>query len=324
MYSAKIVADSIMPAGHRLTSMEVVMPRIILAEFNTHRMLSRNSASSRAIPFKKMVEVVKSNPFIPLKWLQDHSGMQGIVYITNSFGISMRTGQWLEARDKAIEWATVLNERVNYVGGSTNYKAVALTDEEGGAGITKQLCNRLLEPFMWHTVLCSATEYENFFALRAEGAAEIHMQKVAETMLKCMNTSVPRKLLAGEWHIPYGDGILISGIGGLEFNTMEVVKIATAKCAQVSYTVVDQEGKPMDYAKLIALHDRLAASGHFSPFEHCARVMTEEDMQVTGLKNAMNSHIVNGWSGNFRGFIQYRKMFPNENRRDSRLINHKY
>ena len=44
------------------------MPRIILAEFNTHRLFSRNSASSRAIPFKKMVQSVLENPFIPIAW----------------------------------------------------------------------------------------------------------------------------------------------------------------------------------------------------------------------------------------------------------------
>jgi hypothetical protein len=34
------------------------------------------------------------------------------------------------------------------------------------AGVTKQICNRYLEPFMWHTVLVTSTEWENFFKLR--------------------------------------------------------------------------------------------------------------------------------------------------------------
>ena len=38
-YKAKVVADSVSPAGVRLTTLEVTMPRIVLAEFNTHRML---------------------------------------------------------------------------------------------------------------------------------------------------------------------------------------------------------------------------------------------------------------------------------------------
>jgi hypothetical protein len=65
--SATVVADSINQFNHRITTMLLIMPRYILAEFNTHRMFSRNSASSRAIPFKKMIDMVKNDPFIPLK-----------------------------------------------------------------------------------------------------------------------------------------------------------------------------------------------------------------------------------------------------------------
>ena len=85
MISAKIIADSLSPMGHRITTFVLVFPRIVLAEFNTHRMLSRNSASSRAIPFEKMLQMVKSNPFIPIRWMMEHKGMQGSDYIENEF-----------------------------------------------------------------------------------------------------------------------------------------------------------------------------------------------------------------------------------------------
>ncbi len=162
MIQAKIVADSASAvSGDRLTTMLITLPRHILAELNTHRMLSKNSASSRAIPFKKMVESVKTNPFIPIVWQRDHSGMQGTEYFNDS-DLYIDTGKetivgdfvtpipiqakiaWLEARDNAIIEAKYLND----------------------LGVTKQLCNRLLEPFMYHTVLISGTEWENFFSLR--------------------------------------------------------------------------------------------------------------------------------------------------------------
>lgn len=54
-----MLADSI-ASGVRLTTLQVTMPRIVLAEFNTHRMLSRNSASSRAIPVEKRIAQVRS------------------------------------------------------------------------------------------------------------------------------------------------------------------------------------------------------------------------------------------------------------------------
>ena len=88
MFKAEIIADSKNKIGNRITTFVVTFPRIILAEFNTHRMLSKNSASSRAIPFQKMLKSVKENPFIPLKWMKDHLGMQGNEFFTVAFNFS--------------------------------------------------------------------------------------------------------------------------------------------------------------------------------------------------------------------------------------------
>lgn len=145
MISAKILADSINPQGDRLTTMEIVFPRIVLAEFNTHRLFSRNSASSRAIPFNKMVKMVEENPFIPIAWQKDHKGMQGTDYILDEELINQCRLNWLGARDKAVVFAKDLNNNLE---------------------ASKQLCNRLLEPFMYHKVIVTATEFSNFFNLR--------------------------------------------------------------------------------------------------------------------------------------------------------------
>ena len=142
--SATIVADSLGPNGDRVTSILVTFPRFILAELNTHRMLSKNSASSRAIPLNKVIESVTNNPFIPIAWQKKHKGMQGTEYFTDISEINHLCKLWLEGRDESVMLAEALNIK----------------------GITKQLCNRLLEPFMWHTVLITATEFENFFKLR--------------------------------------------------------------------------------------------------------------------------------------------------------------
>ena len=142
---ATVVADSINPQNDRLTSVLVTMPRIILSEMNTHRMLSKNTSSSRAIPFKKMVEAVQNDPFVPIAWQKEHSGMQGIEYFIESEAY-WNNDKWLNARDNAIKVATLL----------TNDK------------VTKQLCNRLLEPFMWTTMLITGSKegWDNFFSLR--------------------------------------------------------------------------------------------------------------------------------------------------------------
>jgi hypothetical protein len=64
--SARVILDSISPDGVRLTTLECVMHRFVLAEFNTHRMFSRNSASSRAIPVDRQLESVATDTAMPV------------------------------------------------------------------------------------------------------------------------------------------------------------------------------------------------------------------------------------------------------------------
>lgn len=308
---AEVLARSINPQGDELITYLLVYPRFIHSELMTHRMFSRNSASSRAIPFEKMVKMVEEDPFIPIAWQKSHKGMQGNEYFTDSENIKGCVNEWLKARDYAIQQATTLNEDLGY------------------GGVTKQLCNRLLEPFMWHTVLVTATEWENFFELRCpkywvgnptmypkrswkdlvkemqeqgfdskpsittygvldklkfdQSQAEIHIQALAEAMWDARNESTPKQLKAGEWHIPFEDKIdgnlLIKSsentqIGKISNIISSKLKIATARCARLSYNNHNGE---IDYQKDIELHDRLLRDHHMSPFEHCATVMFNDE-----------------------------------------------
>jgi thymidylate synthase ThyX len=180
MIKAEIIADSINSFDNRITTFVLTFPRIVLAEFNTHRALSRNSASSRAIPFAKMLKMVQENPFIPIRWMKEHKGMQGTEFHEEWHEHTLRS-YWLSARDMAISNAIILD----------------------GLEVTKQLCNRLLEPFMWHTVIVTGTEWENFFALRAHKDAEIHIADLAQKMLDAYNSNTPQSLQSGKWHIPF-------------------------------------------------------------------------------------------------------------------------
>jgi hypothetical protein len=309
MIKAEILADSVNSlSGDRITTLKVVFPRMVLAELNTHRMLSKNSASSRAIPFKKMVKMVEENPFIPIAWQKEHKGMQGTEYFTEEeikkCGI---VEQWLGARDFAVHRAKALND----------------------LGVTKQLVNRTLEPFMYHTVILTGTEFENFFKLRCpqyhyepenlyfrsrkdwqkkfvecfgdeapemsdldflkinKSAAEIHISRLAECIWDAMNESTPKILRPGFWHIPYGDKIDIEKLaqdvtesgfinsGHNEF-TKSKLKVATARLARISYETLGDDAK-IDYAADVRLHDDLLRMEHMSPFEHCARAMNLEE-----------------------------------------------
>lgn len=304
--NAEIVAHSLSPQGDELISVLCTFPRIILAEVNTHRMLSKNTSSSRAIPFKKMVEAIQENPFIPIAWQKEHKGMQGSEYF-NGVQAKMRDIDWEEARDNAVEQAKYLNKK----------------------GVTKQLCNRLLEPFMWTTMLITGSRegWDNFFKLRCsqykihqgtykskkealkyglsngelknwsdldwlqnnEGQAEIHMMALAEKIYDAKNESTPKQLKAGEWHIPFDYTIDLShssfdkfkyeerGLTENEINLLKV-KVSTAMAAHTSYTTVGNE-PVKSYEKWIELHDKLIAYDppHSSPMEHCARAMSNEE-----------------------------------------------
>ena len=343
--NAKIVADSINAEGKRITSFILTYPRFIHSELMTHRVFSRNSASSRAIPFNKMIEMVESDPFIPIAWQSKHTGMQGTDYLDGDSEQQLLINKWLEARDLAVQQAKLLDYN----------------------NVTKQLCNRILEPYMWHTVLVTATEFDNFFELRCPkyhtpvsgdgyyfnskkecldnhsdpdniaklekmsdmewyginfSQAEIHIQALAEAMWDAINESKPKLLNPGEWHIPFSDNINDDEIlqkiakkeevGHLEtaYDIYQhyAIKIATARCARLSYMTFDGE---INYEKDVALHDTLLKAHHASPFEHCCRALTEEEYNTLGkmILHPENGYVFeNGWVDNFKGFISYRRI----------------
>jgi len=143
-YNARVLLDSTSPAGIRLTTLEVTFPRFVLAEFNTHRLFSRNSASSRAIPTSKLIERVLKDPAIPLEWGKNKAGMSASDVLSPDLAQEAEH-VWLGARDAAVA------------------NAQRLLDLD----VHKQELNRLLEPFLWHTVIVSATEWKNFSSCAA-------------------------------------------------------------------------------------------------------------------------------------------------------------
>ena len=101
MYEARVEKDSITSYGERLITVVATLPRIVLAELNTHRMLSRSSASSRAIPVEKQIERLKNDPFMPVYWGKNQKGMQADEELSAEAIISADI-MWLQARDSAI------------------------------------------------------------------------------------------------------------------------------------------------------------------------------------------------------------------------------
>jgi len=292
-YSAKILADSVSPDGVRLTSFEVTFPRIVLAEFNTHRVFSRNSASSRAIPVEKMIERVMTDPYIPSSWGKNQKGMQAGEDL-DAVSAEFAEGHWLSARNSAVAYAQkLLNE-----------------------GVHKQLTNRLLEPFLYHTVIVTATEWSNFFHLRCNPMAHPDIQIPARMMQDLYEKNEPEKLQYGEWHLPligpddYAAAFEHDRQGGDSQALMQTMcKVSVGRCARVSYLTHD--GK-RDLDADIALHDSLLVAGHMSPFEHVARPATWEDRAEDEDGSFRDPAEHDNFFGNFRGWIQYRKTIPGE------------
>lgn len=294
MYAAKAVADSIAD-GVRLTSLEVTFPRYILAEFNTHRVFSRNSASSRAIPVKTRVQQVRENPFIP-EFTKNKKGMSADEVLVDD-----------DARNAAAIWKGAALQAAQ------NAESLAFIE------VHKQQANRLLEPFVWHTVLVTSTWWQNFWALRAHVDASPEMFKTAVVMREAMDSSTPQELQEGDWHIPYvemdrhhGEGLMMFGSSYYD----GLIKMSVARCAALSYERQHAEKTAAEYA---LRHDQLKASGHWSPFEHQAKVATKEEITMNAYHRAYHKdsdgvvHMKPICIGNFQvPWFQYRKMIPGE------------
>lgn len=294
MISVSILADSINPAGNRITSWLLTYPRFIHSEFMTHRAFSRNAASSRAIPLRKMLDAVSKEPALPERWGAEQKGMQSGDEVE---GVPFITNEWLMARNECLRTADYLS----------------------GRGLHKSLCNRLIEPWAHITVLATATDHRNFFALRAHPAAMPEFQVLAYRMLKQYLEHDPRKVAWGKWHIPqfefktdgqrWTENPSYIDLDSDEDSTQRL-KIATARCARLSYLTFDGNYSP---EKDIELHDRLAASGHWSPFEHCAQAVNGDEPapdQDRPQADWSNFDVGGEWSG----WLQYRKLFLQENK----------
>jgi hypothetical protein len=300
LISAKVIADSISPEGVRMTTMEIEYPRFILAELNTHRMLSKNSASSRAIPVKAMHDFIRANPAMPVYWGKNQSGMKAKEELT---GPESKNAVfiWNQAKEDALHWADALAHKL---------------------AVHKQIANRITEPWMTMKTVISGTEWTNFFHLRNHADAQPEIKALAEAMIVAYTTHLPVQLKPGEWHLPYITTATYVPTGELQyfdenFNRLDVedAKIISASCcAQVSYRKNDPT-----FEKAFRLWEQLIENDpvHASPIEHQATPMDidsmcrfEPETWQPGVSHvSANSDL---WSGNLRGWIQHRKLIYKE------------
>jgi thymidylate synthase ThyX len=281
---ATIVLDSIGPNGARLTTIEAEAPRIILAEINTHRLLSRGSASSRAVPGPRMLARVRDEPAIPAYWGKNQPGMQAE---TELVGEELEEAQriWDELRLKALEGVEKLHS----------------------LGLHKQLANRPLETWMRHVVVITATEWSNLDGLRRHKAAQPEFHELAKCIHEVLLLSKPQALKCGEAHLPYVTGydeedVEQSGVRlGID-NIKEMVSIA--RVCRVSYLNHDGD---RDIDKDVPRYRTLVESGHMSPTEHVAYALSKEKWETMAMAAAKAWIHERTPVGNFWGWQQYRK-----------------
>ena len=310
---AKVICDSVSETGKRITTFELEYNRYIHAELLTHRMLSKNCSSSRAIPIEKMLGYIENNMALPVYLGRNKSGMQAV--------------EEIEDKDKAL---SVWRDSFYQVEDSVN----KLLDLK----VHKQIANRLTEPYQMMKVVVTATEWDNFFNLRIDKDAQPELVLLADKMFNAMQGSTPKTLKAGQWHLPYveieNDGYSNSHeyfiydedksnseTNGYMYKTPllleDAIKISVASCAAVSYRTEN-----MTLAKADKIFDMLinAENLHSSPFEHVAM-----PMRLPKMKDIAMEKSVSGWdegvthmrrdgnmcSGNFTGWIQYRHLLDN-------------
>lgn len=330
MITAKVIQDSIYK-GKRITSFELEYPRIVHAEFLTHRLFSRNSASSRAIPIETMIKTIEDNPAMPIHWGKNQPGMKAKEELS-SIRKKAAKKVWLLAAKTAIKLSRAMNR----------------------LGVHKQIANRLTEPYQHMKVVLTATELSNWFWLRDHVDAQPEIAELARQMQIALDNSTPMEIFEDEWHLPYITRTR-NASGKLEYFTddgvaiglVDAKAISASCCAQVSYRKLDDS---LEKAHKIFTQLIESEPCHASPVEHQATPIvkhkreTFEDKQIPiprshinevqrydnyTMKKILNSpYSPNTWeegithvnknhelcSGNFVGWIQHRQLIKNNTR----------
>lgn len=280
MIKAKIIEDSI-SNGVRITTVEMEYPRFIHAELMTHRVFSRNSASSRAIPAKKVREQVWNNPELPIHWGENQRGMQASRELTGLKRLLARTF-WRGASKAActLHWAM---EKV---------------------GLHKQASNRILESYQTMKVLVTSTEWANFLWLRDHEDAQPEIRELAVQLDSALNNSNPTTLGYKDWHLPY-----VTDEMKATLSLDDQLAVSVSCCAQVSYRMLDVSlGKAYRIMESLTSGSRV----HASPFEHQATpIPSFQRLTKTKAKRLGVTHVDmddQRWSGNFKGWIQHRQL----------------
>lgn len=292
----EIIKKTVWGDSPPITTLALEYPRFIHCEKLTHRKFSKNSASSRAIPVKSTIKMVRDNPADIVYWGKAMSGMQAREEL-KGWRLAIAKAGWVFAREACILVAKLF----------------------GAVKLHKQIANRILEPFYNISVLVTATEWDNFFALRTHESAQPEFQTLAR-MIRDEIDKTPA--VESKYHIPFFsefehdlDGLFyLDSINDRRVVTKDVaLKISSSICAQWSYRKFDPSSEKADkiWSQLVE-----SKPVHASPTEHQAWAMEnacaiDDDGFNPENWEAGVTHMdkqCRYWSGNIRGWIQHRQL----------------
>lgn len=310
---ARVVADSIGPNSPRLTTFLTRSHHFVQKELLRHRAFSFSSQSSRAVPTERLLKQVRHDATraAPIWWGKEQKGMQ--------------SGEELDDTDELRIYDFV---SVGYL----VWKMAALEAAYSAellytAGAHKSIVNRLIEPFLYTSVVITSCEpgLLNFFGLRLDRAAQPEIRVLAEAMWRAWNESTPRKLEPGQWHLPFIDGGTADELcgpedqldcEGPEWNNL-AIRVSAGRCTNFSYR--DDGGLELpSVERALSIADRMliARPLHASPFEHQA---TPDEKVCNHLHRNIQDHVscLGDWMhsaehGNLFGWRQFRKTLLSE------------
>ena len=275
--TAKMILDSISEAGHRLMTFEVEFPRFILAEFNTHRAVSKNASSSRAIPTLKVIAALEDNIVEPVRYGKNKPGMQADKENLEGADLEEAKQIWLDMARYNIQGCKRLAE----------------------LKLHKQWASRPMEWFSTIRMVVSVTEIDNLFFLRDHFEAQDEFIYLAQALKIAANESTPRLLKPDDWHLPYVTDKDFDDLG-----LMDALKVSASRCARVSmkthHGVTSTLQEDIDLFKKL-VHPKVSEFEaednpfHASPTEH----------QATPTDKGFPSTLI--LCGNFVGWDQHRK-----------------
>jgi hypothetical protein len=271
-YEVRMIAASITPWGDKIATIVARYPRFIHGELMTHKDLSRNASSSRAIPFKTMLRLVRKDMAAPLHWGANQPGMQANTELTG------------HKRAMAV-----------FMWHLTGHVVLSLAWLMSFTGVHKQVINRMIEPWSYINVQITATNWDRMLKLRLDPAAQPEFRQLALQIQSALKHATYLPLREGEWHVPWIMADEMRQVSrdvnnkARELSWQLLKKLSAARSARLSYTPVGDVKRSNE--KDLTLACRLIDEKHLSPFEHQATPCKGQHANLKGWMNYRNQSL---------------------------------